>query len=135
MARFRPAKKFRTDLVYYYGPPGTGKTTMIHTVLKTIYKLYNVDFYCKLGGLSKFWDGYDNEPICWVDDPVSSNALRTGDEEPMQRLKTVMSTGDVLVEVKHGSMVFDSSLIIISSNIDPKDMARASGPDNEGAMY
>ena len=135
MARFRPPRKHRTDLVYYYGPPGTGKTTMIHTVLKTIYKVYNIDFYCKLGGLAKFWDGYDNEPICWIDDPVTPSATRTGDEEPIQRLKTVISTGDVLVEVKHGTMVFDSSLIIISSNIDPEDMARSSGPDNQAAMY
>ena len=88
-----------------------------------------------MGGLSKFWDGYDNQPICLVDDPVSLSVYRTRDEEPIQRLKTIISTGEVLVEVKHGSMVFDSSLIIISSNIRPDDMARTSGEDNMDAMY
>ena len=56
----------------------------------------------------------------------------------MQRFKTVISTGEVLVEVKHGSMVFDSSLIIITTNIPPDDMSRhsrACGIDNEDAMY
>ena len=65
-----------------------------------------------MGGLSKYWDGYDNQPICLVDDPVSLSVYRTRDEEPIQRLKTIISTGKVLVEVKHGSMVLDSSLII-----------------------
>lgn len=53
----------------------------------------------------------------------------------MQRFKTVISTGEVLVEVKHGSMVFDSSLIIVTSNLNPRDMAKACGLDNEEAMY
>ena len=39
------------------------------------------------------------------------------------------------MEVKHGTMVFDSSLIIVTSNIAPGDMALACGRDNEDAMY
>ena len=136
LARFRPQRTCRTDLVYYYGPPGTGKTTSISRVLNTIRKLYpQVDYYSKMGGLSKFFDGYDNQPICWIDDPVSPSCFHTGDEEPVQRFKTVVSTGEILVEVKHGSMVFDSSLIIVSTNIGPDDMAKACGLDNEQAMY
>ena len=54
----------------------------------------------------------------------------------MQRLtQTVISYGEILIEVKHGSMVFDSSLIIISTNIDPEAMAKACGIDNECAMH
>jgi len=122
--------------LYYYGPPGTGKTTAIERTLSTVRKIYPVaDFYCKLGGLSKFWDGYDNQPITWIDDPASPNAIRTGDEEPIQRLKTVISTGEILVEVKHGTMVFDSSLIVLSTNMNPEDLARACREDNREAMY
>ena len=136
MARFRPQRHFRTDVLYYYGVPGTGKTTTINSVLNTIRTLYpKADYYCKLGGLSKFWDGYDNQPICWLDDPCSPAVARTGDEEPIQRLKNVFSTGEVLVEVKHGSMVFDSSLVILSCNFDPRDLAQACGSDSRDAMY
>ena len=136
LACFRPQREFRTDLVYYYGPPGTGKSTTVSKVLNTIRKLYPcVDYYAKMGGLSKYFDGYDNQPITWIDDPVSPAVIRTGDEEPVQRFKTVISTGEVLVEVKHGSMVFDSSLIIVTSNMDPQDMADACELDNRDAMY
>ena len=55
LAGFRPQRSFRTDLVYYHGPPGTGKTTTISRVLNTIRRLYpQVDYYSKMGGLSKF---------------------------------------------------------------------------------
>ena len=136
LARFRPQRTFRTDLIYYYGPPGTGKSTSVSKVLNTIRKLYpTVDYYPKIGGLSKYFDGYDNQPITWIHDPVSLAVCRTGDKEPVQRFKTVISTGEVLVEVKHGSMVFNSSLIIVTSNMDPRDMADTCGLDNRDAMY
>ena len=38
LARFRPQRTCRTDLVYYYGPPGTGKTSSISRVLNTVHK-------------------------------------------------------------------------------------------------
>ena len=85
--------------------------------------------------MSKFWDGYDNQPIAWIDDPICSSANRTGDEEPVQRLKNIMSMGELIVEVKHGSIVFDSSFIIISCNQDPQYMADSCSPDNREAMY
>ena len=40
-----------------------------------------------------------------------------------------------LVEVKQGSMVFDSSFTIVSINIAPDDMARACGTDNEDGRF
>ena len=136
LARFRPQREFRTDLIYYYGAPGTGKSTTVSKVLNTIRKLYpQADYYAKMGGLSKYFDGNDNQPVCGIDDPVSPAVCRTGDEEPVQRFKTVISTGEVLVEVKHRSMVFDSSLIIVTSNMDPRDMADPCGLDNRDTMY
>lgn len=136
LARFRPQREARTDLVYYYGPLGTSKSITVSRVLNTIRKLYpKVDYYAKMGGVSKYFDAYDNQLICWIDDPVSPAVYRTGDEEPVQCFKTVISTGEVLVKVKHGSMVFDSTLIIVTSNLDPRDIADACGVDNKEAMY
>lgn len=39
------------------------------------------------------------------------------DQESIQQLKNVLSTGHTSVEIKYGSMVFDSKLVIISSNL------------------
>ena len=61
-----------------------------------------MDNYAKIGELSKPFDGYDGQPITWIDDPVSLSCFRTGDEESVQRFKTVISYGKTLVEVKHG---------------------------------
>lgn len=73
-----------------------------------------------MGDLSKIWDGYDNQLICWIDDPVTPAVASTEDEEPIQKLKTVVFTRKILVKVKHGSMASDSSLIILSCNFDPQ---------------
>jgi len=52
--------------------------------------------YAKMGSISKFYDGYDNQPMCWIEDPMSPSCFITGDEEPVQRLKTVISYGETL---------------------------------------
>ena len=72
LMRWRPQRSLTTDLVHYYGTPGTGKTTTVSRVLlNTVRKLYpKIDYYSKMVGLSKFFDGYDNKPLCWIDDPV-----------------------------------------------------------------
>lgn len=135
LMRFRPAREHRTDILYIHGPPGTGKTTTTLRVLKSIRTLYpELDFYCKLGGLDRWFDGYDNQPIVYIDDPVCSNATKSGDESNVQRLKNIMSTGDVIVEIKGGTMVFDSSFIIITCNLTPRDLAASCGPDNQEAV-
>jgi len=47
-----------------WGPTGVGKTSMVFRVLKALQKADVVDYYSKGGGgLKKFWDGYDNQPI------------------------------------------------------------------------
>ena len=134
LMRFRPPRTFRTDVVYIHGPPGTGKTTTIIRVLKAICTTYpEIDYYCKLGGLDRWFDGYDNQQIVYIDVPIAADTSKN--PEAIQRLKNIMSKGDVLVEIKGGSMVFDSSLIIISSNIPPKDLAASCGIDNQQAIY
>ncbi|PFX18615.1 hypothetical protein AWC38_SpisGene17016 [Stylophora pistillata] len=38
----------------------------------------------------KYWDGYDNQDVAWIDDPVCPQAQK--DSESVQQLKNVMST-------------------------------------------
>ena len=83
--------------------------------------------------MSKFCDGYDNDDVMWIDDPISSQDAK--DKENVQRFKYILSTGDALVEVKYGTMVFDSKLVIISSNLHPQDMAATMGAENIEPMY
>jgi len=59
-----------------WGPTGVGKTSMVFRVLKALQKADVVDYYSKGGGLKKFWDGYDNQPIAWIDDPVSPDECK-----------------------------------------------------------
>ena len=132
LMQLRPQRTHRTDLLYLYGPPGTGKTTQIFKVLSALKSLYGIDFYCKMGGLKKFWDGYDNQEICWIDDPVM---MGRNDDESIQELKNVISTGHCRVEIKFGSMIFDSKLIIISCNTPPLTLAGSCGLECRDAIF
>ena len=107
-------------------------------ILNAIQKCYpKVDYHCKLGGLDK-WDGYNNQPLVYIalvynDDPICMD--NKYNSEAVQRLKNIMSHGDVQVGIKGGCMVFDSSLIIITSNLDPRDLAQSCGIDNFQAIF
>ena len=109
-----------------------GKTTTIDRCLTSLNKLYNIDYYKKLRALSKFWDSYDNEPIVYVDDPVKANI--NYNEDDVQGLKNILSTGPCIADIKFGSMNFDSKLVIIATNISPTYMAESMGIDNKDAM-
>ena len=90
------------------------------------------DYYKKSNGLRKWWDGYDNEPIVWIDDPVSQNVDK--DPESIQQLKNVMSTGRCQVEVKYGSLLFDAKIIILTTNFSPEHLANTCGADSAAPM-
>ena len=116
-----------------FWPTGVGKTSLVFQVLKTLARLNLCDYFTKGGGLKNFWDGYDNQPIAWIDNPVSPNEGKHS--ESIQQSKNVMSVGDCLVEVKYGTMVFDSNLLIVNSKIDPIKLAVACGEDNCDPIY
>jgi hypothetical protein len=88
-------------------------------------KYPELSFYSKLGGLSKWWDGYDNDPIVIIDDPGIFDPQRR--EEEIVYFKNIISTGAMEVEVKCGSMQFDSQLVIMSANFDPSVFYRSAG--------
>lgn len=129
----RPPRKHKTRVLYIYGPPGTGKTTAISRTLQYVSELHpQLDYYCK-HSLNKFWDGYDNQPIVWIDDPVPPSSTFTSEEA--QQLKTVISTGPVNVEIKFGNMVFDSPLLIFSLNFTPGELvAKITGSEDKALL-
>lgn len=81
-----------------------GKNTITYNVLRTIQDIYKIDFYSKMGGLKKFWDGYDNQPIVITDDPRLFN-VRINDEDVVA-FKSIISSEEYLTEIKFGTMQF-----------------------------
>ena len=77
--------------------------------------------------LTKYWDGYDNQPIVWIDDPGEFD-MKFHPEE-VAAFKNVISNGPHTVEIKYGSMQFDSKLCIITTNLTPGRFLRSSGPN------
>ena len=82
-----------------------------------------------MGGLDRWFDGYNNQPIVWIDDPCTINT--SFGQQTVQQLKCLISTGPMKCEIKGGNMTFDSLIIIITSNKNPRQCAREMGEDNE----
>lgn len=128
-----PPRMHETKCLHIYGPTGTGKTRTIMNLLRTLERCYpQLSFYCKGGGLKKWWENYDNQPICIIDDPSCFN-VRFSDED-VQAFKTVISSEETTVEIKGGTMQFTSHLVIVVTNPDSTDLARSSGPANYDAV-
>lgn len=122
----RPKRHGETHCIYIWGPPGCGKTTALKRILTTIEHLYPaLTYYKKMSELSKFWDGYDNDPIVWIDDPGYFDMERHPEEAAS--FKNIISTGPHIVEIKYGKCQFDSRLCIITSNTAPEYFASSAG--------
>lgn len=127
------------DVLYLFGESGTGKTTIIYNTLATTSSYYSV--ICKFGGMTCFFDGYDNQLIHiiyvrWSN--ITYIYVLTEDLDAVQKFKSMLSTGNTLMEVKFGTIVFDSRLIrlvITSSNVDPQDMANVMGIRSRDPMH
>ena len=133
MMEMRPSRRHETKCLHIYGPPGTGKTVSIMKVLRTIEKYYpELDFYSKGAGLKKWWQNYNNEAICVIDDPSCFNC-RFSDED-VQAFKTVISSESMTVEIKGGNMQFDGYLVIVITNPSSNALAETSGTVNREAI-
>ena len=123
------------DVLHLHGPTGKGKTSEVGRVLEATEKLYpQMDWYSKLEGEnSKFWDGYDNQPIVVFDDVNIEDTPYS--RMVISGMKKVLGTSiRTTVEIKYGSVAFDSSLVIITSNPGPNELASACGAGNRAAM-
>ena len=80
---------------------------------------------CKRIRFSKFWDGYNNNRIVVLDDPTPPAKY---DSEEANAFRSILSTGPCAVEIKYGTMQFDSDLMIIISNLEPHMLAGYFGP-------
>ena len=116
LAEFRPKRTFQTKVLHLWGPSGVGKSYYTYATLNALEACHpEIDWHSKLQGFEKYWEGYDNEPIVFIDDPVMPNIKYN--QDGVQMLKTTMSVGACMISVKYGSMQFDSKLIIINITI------------------
>ena len=130
----RPPRTRPTKALYNHGPAGTGKSSAVFKALDACKKVQpKFSYYSKIGGLSKWWDGYDNDPVVVIDDPAVFNVKFNQDE--VVYFKNLISTGPMEVEVKCGAMQMDSPLIMLTSNIQPDTLATSAGACHEDAVY
>ena len=85
-----------------------------------------------MGGLCKFWDGYNNQQIVVIDDPGVFNVTMTDAEA--NAFKNVVSHGSHTVEIKGSSFSFDSKLVVIISNVPPHQLAESAGKFHRDAI-
>ena len=120
-----PRKYTESYCQYIWGGTGVGKTTAAKRVLNWFRQNHGLEYYTKMGGISRFFDGYDWEPIILLDDPVEPK--KGADSVDLAAMKNLINEHERFVEIKGSSMPFDSKLIIITSNISPVEFAMAFG--------
>lgn len=86
-----------------------------------------------MGGLKKFFDGYDWQPIVLIDDPVEPNT--TFGSEDIQMFETIINEHPHMIEIKGAALPFDTGLVIITANLTPMEMATACGLTCKDAIY
>ena len=121
-----------TYCLYIWGPTGVGKTTGLKRVLNFIRDQFDITYYFKLGGLSKFFNGYQFDDIIVIDDPVEPTHETN---EQVQMFKSLINEHERYIEIKGSSMPLDSKLVIITANISPQTMANACGPTCRDAIF
>lgn len=99
-------RKDKPIVKWIYGKSGAGKT-------KYVYDTYASDVYKK--DETKWWDGYDKQKVCLLDDFRGSHMKFT-------YLLSLLDRYPHRVEIKGGFRQFDSKIIIITSNKHPKDV-------------
>ena len=72
-----------------------------------------------MGGLKKFFDGYDFQPIVLIDDPAEPNTNFNSDD--VQMFKTIINVHPRMIEIKGSSMPWGTALLIITSNLIPHE--------------
>ena len=88
--------------------------------------------YTKIGGWDKWFENYNNEETCMLDD--ASIPTQQDKAESYSRIKNLISDGACPVEWKGGSTQFTSRAFIIVSNTSPHMFAETAPQDDKQAL-
>jgi len=102
-----PQRRFKTHVLVLYGPPGLGKSYFPATVYPDAYYKNNTEW----------WDGYEHQKVVVLDDFHSSWF-------PFTFLLQLLDRYPLNVQVKGGTIPFNSKLIIITTNRSPRSWYR-----------
>lgn len=95
----------KPNVIWLWGPSGCGKTRRATS--------FNENYYIKDN--SKWWEGYNNEPVVIIDD------FRLSTWEPgFDYLLRLLDRYKCTVQIKGGSAVFNSSTVFITSDRPPE---------------
>lgn len=132
LIQLHPRRYDDSICLYVHGPTGVGKTTNLTRVLNHIREHLGITYYFKVGGLSKFFNGYDFQDIVIIDDPVEPGK---DSEDQVQMFKTIINNQERSIEIKGGHMPWDSRLVIITANISPNYLAKCCGATCSNAIF
>ena len=132
LIQLHPRKYDDSICLYIHGPTGVGKTTNLTRVLNHVREHLGITYYFKVGGLSKFFNGYDFNDIVVIDDPVEPGK---DSEDQVQMFKTIINNQERSIEIKGGHMPWDTRLVIITANISPNYLAACCGATCSAAIF
>lgn len=103
----------KRTVIWLFGAPGTGKTSC---AIRLAQQVLSGNYFVHMPGSLKWWDGYEHEDCAIIDDFRRDQVRECGGLVYLLRLT---DRYDVRVEVKCGSTIFTSKLIIITSAFSP----------------
>ena len=121
LMKYGPKRAGYCRCAFISGISGVGKSTLVKTGLEEL----GIPYFVKMGGLNKYWDGYQYEPITLIDDPGLFN--RQFGTDQIDAFKDLVSFGPCLSEVKFGSIQNQTRLLIVISNFHAIQMSDAAG--------
>lgn len=107
---FSPPRDWIMDVRIYYGKPGSGKT-------RAVYDEFGFDAVFKKQK-NKWWDGYTGQDVILIDD-FDPDSYYTG--LTFDYWLELLDRYPMSLEVKGGTCMMRSHIVIITSNFDPKD--------------
>jgi len=102
---YAQVRNSKPNVLWIYGPTGRGKTRWVHDNYKDIY----------IKGAGKWWDGYDANDCCLIDD-------YRRDFMKFHELLRFTDRYGFPIEYKGGSSQFNSPNIIFTSPRSPLEM-------------
>ena len=88
-----PPRDFETECIFIHGPSRSGKSKAIVSVLQAFNEHYGWTHYNKLMKFdSDFWDGYNNDEITYIDDPLLMDRKAFPERKILSMLKTLLDT-------------------------------------------